>query len=72
MGEVMDLPVITRLDMNPDKVLEGAKGDLESVIVIGFDKDGDEYFASSIAAGPECLWLLERFKLMLLSVTDEE
>lgn len=72
MGEVIDLPVVTRLDMNPDKVLEGAKGELEQVIVIGYDKEGEEYFASSIAGGPECLWLMERFKASLLAITEEE
>lgn len=72
MGEVIDLPVVTRLDLSADKVLESAIGEMDQVIVIGYDKEGDEYFASSIAGGPECLWLMERFKAALLAIPDEE
>ena len=56
----------TTLDLPPDRVLEGAHGKLESVIVIGWDKDGEEYFASSVSDGGAILWLVERFKKMLL------
>lgn len=70
MGDVVDLPVITTLDCAPDKVLSAAMGELESVVIIGYDKEGDEYFASSIADGGTSLWLMERFKKMLLEVQD--
>jgi hypothetical protein len=63
---------ITYLDIPPDRILDGAKGELESVIVIGYTKDGEEYFAASVADGAEVLWMLERNKLKLLSVPDEE
>ena len=71
MGDIISLPVITRLDLDPDRVLTEACGNLENVVVIGFDKDGEEYFASSIAAGPEVLWLIERMKKALLEVGDD-
>ena len=63
---------ITSLDIDPDMVLDEAKG-LESVIVIGYTKDGEEYFASSVADGGEVLWQLERSKLKLLTIElDDE
>lgn len=71
MGELIRLPVITRLNTNPDLVLQSAiDAGLDKVIVIGYDKDGDEYWASSIADGGECLWIIERFKKALLEVPE--
>lgn len=71
MGEVVNLDNITKLDLDPDRVLNGALAKLESVVIVGFDKDGDEYFASSVADGGTALWLLERMKMKLLQVPDE-
>lgn len=59
MGDVVPLDVVTRLDMPAERVLSGAlEADLESAVVIGWTNDGSWYFASSLAAGPETLWLL--------------
>ena len=63
---VIPLGCVTRLDLPPDRVLEGAKDVLESVVVIGWDKDGEFYAASSIADGAEVNWLLDKTKQMLL------
>lgn len=62
---------ITKLDVPPDRVLDGAKGKLEGVVVMGFDVDGNEYFASSYADGATVLWLAERMKKMLLEIVDD-
>lgn len=70
MGEVVLLNNITKLDLPADRVLEAAIEKLDKVVVIGYEKDGDEYFASSIADGAEVLWLLERLKKKLLDVVD--
>lgn len=61
---------ITTLNHSPDTMLEGAKGELEGVIILGYDKDGEEFFSSSYASGADCLWLMERFKKKLLEVPD--
>jgi len=61
---------VTKLDLNPAQILEAASGKLRAVIVIGYDKSGEEYFESSMADGADVLWLLERCKLQLLR-TDE-
>ncbi len=68
MGEVIELGCITRLDLPADKVLEKAIGQLDSVVIMGYDKEGEEVFASSIADGRAVLWLLEQCKLKLLKV----
>ncbi len=62
---------ITKLDLDPDMVLENTKGKLEGVIIIGYDHMGVEYFASSYADGGDVLWLLERMKMRLLNIAQE-
>lgn len=70
MSNVVNLPVITRLDLPADRILEKAKeADLEGVVLLGYHKDGSEYFASSYADGATALWLMERLKKQLLEVT---
>ena len=65
---VIPLGNVTRLNMRPDDILKQAIGqfDDDGVIVMGYDKDGDLYFASSIADGGTVLWLLETCKQRLL------
>lgn len=56
----------SRLDIDPDLILEGAKGELQDAVVIGFRKDGSFFFASTHADGGTIMWLLESAKLKLL------
>ena len=73
MGDVVNFGGVTRLDLPVDTILEGAKGRVtDGVIVIGYDSDGDMYFASSMADGGTALWLLEQCKLSLMLGTCEE
>lgn len=58
---------ITTLDLDPDTVLESTKGRLESFVIVGYTKDGEEFFSSTIADGGTCLWLLERLRQQLLN-----
>lgn len=73
MGDVVRLGNITKLDINPDLILEEAlKEGMTAVLVIGYDAEGEEYFASSVADGGTALWLAERFKTKLLAVPESE
>jgi hypothetical protein len=64
---VVILPVITRLNIPPDRVLNDAlAADLDGAVVIGQRKDGSYYFSSSIADGGDALWLLEWAKVALM------
>lgn len=66
---VLEFTGITRLDLPVGKILKAAReAKLQAALVIGFDKDGDFYFASSKADGGEVLWLLELAKKRLLEV----
>jgi hypothetical protein len=63
---------ITKLDLPAEQVLGAAVDEgLRAVVVLGYNADGGEYFASSIADGADVLWLLERLKLKLLTTGVE-
>ena len=70
MPKVIPLNNLTRLDLPVDRVLESAKSELTGVVILGYDKEGDEYFASTYADGGDVLWLLERCKKSLLDQSD--
>ena len=72
-AEIIELETITSLDLPPERIIRKAvEANLESVIVIGYDSDGAEYFASSVADGGSVIWMLERAKLRLLRTVDAE
>lgn len=71
MNEVINFPGITRLDLDPDDVLAGAVGKLSEVVVIGFDQDGNDFFASSNADATQVHWCLARAQWRLMRMCDE-
>ena len=73
MSKVILFTGITKLDLPPDRILEKNIGTgLEGVVIMGYDKDGQEVFASSYADGGVVLWLIERLKQRLLNVEVPE
>ena len=71
MNNVVDLPVITKLDLDADRTLENLQGKLKGFVIAGYDTDGDEFFSSTYADGGDAIWLLERCKLKLLTGCGE-
>lgn len=63
---------ITRHDLPVEQILDaaGAAG-LRVAVVLGYDANGKEYFASTVADGADVVWLLERCKLQLLTTSVE-
>ncbi len=70
MGKVVDFTGITKGDLDSDAVLEAAKGNVTDVIVLGYDKDELEYFASAKSDAKELLWLVKRYEKYLLELAD--
>lgn len=71
MGDVVELNNITKLDLQPERVIRGAlEKELTDVVIVGWDPDGEFYFSSSIAAGSETLWLLEIARKRLIEIGD--
>jgi hypothetical protein len=68
---VIELGCVTRLDLPPEKILRAAiSADLETVVIVGYDKDGNEYFASSVADGAQAMYHLQRGIWSLNKITD--
>lgn len=67
---IVEFTGITKLDIPPDRILSKAIGNMSQCVIIGYDKEGELYFASSQADGGEVLWLLELAKKELLNVLD--
>lgn len=72
MGKVVNFTGITTLDFPVDNVIRTAgEANLEHIIVIGWNKDGEFFFSSNKASGPEALWLLEIAKKELLNESKQ-
>jgi hypothetical protein len=66
-GNIIVAQMVSSLDIPVERILHAAtSAGLGEVVVVGFDVDGEFYFGSSQASGPEALWLLEKAKLALL------
>ena len=61
----------SRLDVPAERVLhQAAKANLANAVVIGWDAEGDFYFAGSYSAMPEVLWLLALAQKRLLDLSE--
>lgn len=57
---------LTKLDLPVDRVLDQAKSKMRDVVLMGWDENGELYFASTFSDGGEVLWLLEACKNRLM------
>lgn len=69
--KVVPLHCTTTLDIPPGRVLDAAKEqEIDPVVVIGRNKDGELYLASSTGDILEVNWLLDLAKRELLAGRD--
>lgn len=62
----------TKLDLPADRILQSAiEADLDVAIIVGFTKDGQFYFASSVADLMPVHWYLSQAQKKLLEMDDE-
>lgn len=57
---------LSKIDLTPNTILSEAADKLESVVVIGTTKDGNQYFSSSSSDAKDIMWHIETAKFMLL------
>lgn len=68
--DIEGLPLVAEeQNLDSDQILAKAYGEVESIILAGMDKNGEYYFASSVADGADILWFLEKCKQQLLGNT---
>jgi hypothetical protein len=71
-SNVEPLDVVTSHNISATHVLAGAhNADLDVVVVVGFKKDGSEYFASSVSDAAESIYHLQRGIHKLNKMVDE-
>lgn len=68
---VIYLDLDTRLPIPPNRVLEGAIGQLKEVVLIGVTKNGEEYLAASDSDPKLMSWLIERAKYKIMKISDD-
>ena len=71
MGEVEEFTGTTTLPLDPDRVLSNAMGKLETVVIVGYDHEGREYFSSSISDAAEVTWIMRRAEWRLHQTVDD-
>lgn len=68
-SNVRILPIVTSEELSPIAMLEAAKnGDLQKVVIVGIDADGNSFFSSSIGDAREVNWMLELAKRDLMDM----
>jgi hypothetical protein len=70
VGDIIEFPDGTVGDIPIEGVLDGAKL-LQMVVIMGYDKDGNEYFASSCGDLKELNWIADRYKHFLQGIADD-
>jgi hypothetical protein len=69
MGDdnVIVLDVLTTINLPPERILNAAlEADLAALVVVGYDKNGQYYFHSSIPHGSTVNWLLDQCKKRII------
>jgi hypothetical protein len=70
-AEVLPFTGVTSLDMDPMVILDAAKdAGMTEVVICGFDADGNEYFAASVADAGGVGFHLDRAKWNLMRQVD--
>lgn len=72
MGDITRIYDQSHLDTPVETVLQNAiDTGLTEVVVVGFDKNEQTFFASSKADGGDVLWHLARAQHQLMTIADE-
>lgn len=66
MGDVVSWGGNTTLDLKPDEILESAKGELNEVVIIGWDKKDNFWLSGSKSRCDSILWLLKKCEQALM------
>jgi hypothetical protein len=73
MADVISFPGVTKLDLDPERVLRKAmEAGVTEVVIVGFDKGGNDYFASSVADAGNVIYHLRRAEHRLMRLIDDE
>lgn len=71
MTNIVIFPLVTDKDMSADAILQVALGKMSDVVIVGFDKDGEEWFSSNKADAATVLYHLDRARHRLMRIVDQ-
>lgn len=70
-AEVRVFNGVTRHNLDPNRVLDAARNaQLKNLTIIGYDSEGEFYFASTEAGGPSVLWDLMKAAQKLMEAGE--
>ena len=69
-AEVIIAPVVTTLNTPADRILKAALGKMDECVIIGTDKEGNDYFASNRSDAGTVIYHCERAKHRLMQIID--
>ncbi len=70
-AEILEFTGETLLDLDPRRVLQAAiDAGMSEVVIVGYDADGNDYYASSMSDGRSANWHLDRAKWRLMKTVD--
>ena len=64
--------MLTNNAVSADKILKDALGELQDVLIIGWDENGGQCISGNINMGSELIWLLETCKATIMEQYAEE
>lgn len=68
---VEQLNIVSRVDCDADQLLRQGIGQLDKVVIVGYDKKGNEFYASNVSDGANALWHLQRGIHNLMTIVDK-
>ena len=68
---ILEFTGLTKLDIDPDKVLKSAQGEFTECMVIWYGHEENIQIYASTASGPRMLWWMERAKQEILAPDDD-
>lgn len=72
MAEIIELNMVTRLDIPAERVIaRAAEVEFVEIVVVGFTKAGEFYFTSNKADAGTIIYLMEMAKKRLLDLCEE-
>lgn len=72
-SNVVPFTGVTKADLPVEYILERARdAEMAECVVVGFDRDGNEYFASSRADAAQVIYHLQRAIWSLNRIIDQE
>lgn len=66
VDNVVELNTITTLDIPAQRIIDALPDDMEDIVIVGYDSDGELILASNKASGGDVLWLIKSAEKLMM------